>query len=172
MRGQNFLFVGCYQKVSGSKRTASGICLLWSGNTNRILVFCLCGRCKDFFCVVPAAVITVHMKMHIKLSQWGLFQAMCSDHVISWMTMCNIRSHRLCLYYPHKSHFIFAISACTYRELNLLCCPCLSRRDIAVRNVLVASADCVKLGDFGLSRYIEDEEYYKGNRKCWRIKDD
>lgn len=36
-------------------------------------------------------------------------------------------------------------------------------RDIAVRNVLVASPECVKLGDFGLSRYIEDEEYYKGN---------
>lgn len=35
-------------------------------------------------------------------------------------------------------------------------------RDIAVRNVLVASPECVKLGDFGLSRYIEDEEYYKG----------
>ncbi|KPP65100.1 protein-tyrosine kinase 2-beta-like [Scleropages formosus] len=34
-------------------------------------------------------------------------------------------------------------------------------RDIAVRNVLVAAPDCVKLGDFGLSRYIEDEEYYK-----------
>lgn len=37
-------------------------------------------------------------------------------------------------------------------------------RDIAVRNVLVASPECVKLGDFGLSRYIEDEEYYKGER--------
>ncbi|XP_017511303.2 protein-tyrosine kinase 2-beta isoform X4 [Manis javanica] len=36
-------------------------------------------------------------------------------------------------------------------------------RDIAVRNVLVASAECVKLGDFGLSRYIEDEEYYKAS---------
>uniref|UniRef100_A0A8C5B118 non-specific protein-tyrosine kinase n=1 Tax=Gadus morhua TaxID=8049 RepID=A0A8C5B118_GADMO len=36
-------------------------------------------------------------------------------------------------------------------------------RDIAVRNVLVASADCVKLGDFGLSRYIEEEEYYKAS---------
>ncbi|KAM8726490.1 protein tyrosine kinase 2 beta, b isoform 2-T5 [Acanthopagrus schlegelii] len=36
-------------------------------------------------------------------------------------------------------------------------------RDIAVRNVLVASPDCVKLGDFGLSRYIEDEEYYKAS---------
>ncbi|XP_035000504.2 protein tyrosine kinase 2 beta, b isoform X2 [Hippoglossus stenolepis] len=36
-------------------------------------------------------------------------------------------------------------------------------RDIAVRNVLVASQACVKLGDFGLSRYIEDEEYYKAS---------
>ncbi|XP_059354839.1 protein-tyrosine kinase 2-beta-like [Carassius carassius] len=34
-------------------------------------------------------------------------------------------------------------------------------RDIAVRNVLVATPESVKLGDFGLSRYIEDEEYYK-----------
>ncbi|KAJ7988680.1 hypothetical protein DPEC_G00311740 [Dallia pectoralis] len=30
-------------------------------------------------------------------------------------------------------------------------------------NVLVASANCVKLGDFGLSRYIEEEEYYKAS---------
>ncbi|XP_048186357.1 protein-tyrosine kinase 2-beta isoform X3 [Perognathus longimembris pacificus] len=36
-------------------------------------------------------------------------------------------------------------------------------RDIAVRNVLVASPECVKLGDFGLSRYIEDEDYYKAS---------
>ncbi|XP_056872045.1 protein tyrosine kinase 2 beta, b isoform X1 [Takifugu flavidus] len=36
-------------------------------------------------------------------------------------------------------------------------------RDIAVRNILVAAPDCVKLGDFGLSRYIEDEEYYKAS---------
>ncbi|XP_032071772.1 protein-tyrosine kinase 2-beta isoform X2 [Thamnophis elegans] len=36
-------------------------------------------------------------------------------------------------------------------------------RDIAVRNVLVALPECVKLGDFGLSRYIEDDEYYKAS---------
>uniref|UniRef100_A0A8C9TR50 non-specific protein-tyrosine kinase n=2 Tax=Scleropages formosus TaxID=113540 RepID=A0A8C9TR50_SCLFO len=35
-------------------------------------------------------------------------------------------------------------------------------RDIAARNVLVSSTDCVKLGDFGLSRYMEDCSYYKG----------
>ncbi|CAB1413467.1 unnamed protein product [Pleuronectes platessa] len=36
-------------------------------------------------------------------------------------------------------------------------------RDIAVRNVLVKSAECVKLGDFGLSRYIDEQEYYKAS---------
>ncbi|XP_070711842.1 protein-tyrosine kinase 2-beta-like isoform X1 [Pempheris klunzingeri] len=36
-------------------------------------------------------------------------------------------------------------------------------RDIAVRNVLVATPECVKLGDFGLSRYVEEQEYYKAS---------
>uniref|UniRef100_A0A8C8ZH69 non-specific protein-tyrosine kinase n=1 Tax=Prolemur simus TaxID=1328070 RepID=A0A8C8ZH69_PROSS len=40
---------------------------------------------------------------------------------------------------------------------------CRNILDIAVRNILVASPECVKLGDFGLSRYIEDEEYYKAS---------
>lgn len=41
--------------------------------------------------------------------------------------------------------------------------PMLTYRDIAARNVLVSSVDCVMLGDFGLSRYMEDSSYYKGN---------
>ncbi|XP_053743254.1 protein-tyrosine kinase 2-beta-like isoform X2 [Synchiropus splendidus] len=36
-------------------------------------------------------------------------------------------------------------------------------RDIAVRNVLVASPTHVMLGDFGLSRYMDDQEYYKAS---------
>ncbi|KAK3538344.1 hypothetical protein QTP70_035223 [Hemibagrus guttatus] len=43
-------------------------------------------------------------------------------------------------------------------------------RDIAVRNILVAKPDCVKLGDFGLSRYIEEEEYYKASLSRMPIK--
>ncbi|XP_061841137.1 protein-tyrosine kinase 2-beta-like isoform X1 [Nerophis lumbriciformis] len=43
-------------------------------------------------------------------------------------------------------------------------------RDIAVRNILVASPDCVKLGDFGLSRYIDDQDYYKASVSRMPIK--
>uniref|UniRef100_A0A4W3JLG8 Focal adhesion kinase 1 n=1 Tax=Callorhinchus milii TaxID=7868 RepID=A0A4W3JLG8_CALMI len=43
-------------------------------------------------------------------------------------------------------------------------------RDIAARNVLVSSVDCVKLGDFGLSRYMEDSTYYKASKGKLPIK--
>ncbi|XP_061110851.1 focal adhesion kinase 1 isoform X3 [Conger conger] len=43
-------------------------------------------------------------------------------------------------------------------------------RDIAARNVLVSTTDCVKLGDFGLSRYMEDSSYYKASKGKLPIK--
>lgn len=38
-------------------------------------------------------------------------------------------------------------------------------RDIAARNVLVCTPKCVKLADFGLSRWVDDQAYYKGENK-------
>ncbi|KXJ25084.1 focal adhesion kinase 1 isoform X2 [Exaiptasia diaphana] len=43
-------------------------------------------------------------------------------------------------------------------------------RDIAARNVLVCSHKCVKLADFGLSRWIEEQAYYKASKGKLPIK--
>lgn len=43
-------------------------------------------------------------------------------------------------------------------------------RDIAARNVLVSAHDSVKLGDFGLSRWVEEQSYYKASKGKLPIK--
>jgi len=40
-------------------------------------------------------------------------------------------------------------------------------RDIAARNILVCDPQTVKLADFGLSRGLEDGDYYVGKKWVW-----
>lgn len=43
-------------------------------------------------------------------------------------------------------------------------------RDIAARNVLVSTPTCIKLADFGLSRWVEDQSYYTSSKGLLPIK--
>lgn len=43
-------------------------------------------------------------------------------------------------------------------------------RDIAARNVLVTAPDCIKLADFGLSRWLEENDYYVASKGKLPIK--
>ncbi|CAO1301357.1 unnamed protein product [Diamesa serratosioi] len=43
-------------------------------------------------------------------------------------------------------------------------------RDIAARNVLVSTPTCIKLADFGLSRWVEDQSYYTSSKGMLPIK--
>lgn len=43
-------------------------------------------------------------------------------------------------------------------------------RDIAARNVLVSAQNCIKLADFGLSRWVEDQSYYHSSKGMLPIK--
>ena len=44
-------------------------------------------------------------------------------------------------------------------------------RDLAARNVLVATRDLVKISDFGLSRSLDEHNYYKAEAKGkWPLK--
>eukprot|EP00064_Thunnus_orientalis_P016130 superscaffoldBa00003130_g16193 len=56
-----------------------------------------------------------------------------------------------------KEKFLSEAAMAYLEGLNMV------HRDIAVRNILVASSECVKLGDFGLSRYVDDQDYYKAS---------
>uniref|UniRef100_A0A8C4QED1 non-specific protein-tyrosine kinase n=1 Tax=Eptatretus burgeri TaxID=7764 RepID=A0A8C4QED1_EPTBU len=62
--------------------------------------------------------------------------------------------------------YIYQLStALTYLESKKIV-----HRDIAARNVLVSAIDFVKLADFGLSRHMEDDSYYKASKGKLPIK--
>ncbi|KTG03778.1 hypothetical protein cypCar_00007823 [Cyprinus carpio] len=88
-----------------------------------------------------------------------------------WIVMELYQFGELGIYLMENKHKLSTVTMILYclqisKALAYLEGVNMVHRDIAVRNVLVAKPDCVKLGDFGLSRYIEEEEYYKGKTKA------
>lgn len=103
-----------------------------------------------------------------------------------------LRAHtKKCVFYSTDLKFIFMRSIfifyiCSLNRLKLgtllLYCYQLStalsyleskkfvHRDIAARNVLVSSPNCIKLADFGLSRWVEDQSYYHSSKGMLPIK--
>ncbi|XP_041834984.1 protein-tyrosine kinase 2-beta-like [Melanotaenia boesemani] len=112
------------------------------------------------------------------LSEAGLMKHLDHPHIVRligvievdpvWIVMELYEHGELGKYLVEQQYIL---SAATLTLYCLQLCKALAyleglsmvHRDIAVRNVLVASPECVKLGDFGLSRYIDEEEYYKAS---------
>ncbi|CAL9698465.1 unnamed protein product [Knipowitschia caucasica] len=119
------------------------------------------------------------------LSEAGLMSSLSHPHIVRlvgvsyldpvWIVMELVEHGELGQYLVNKQELLsqatltlFSLQIC--KALEYLESLSLVHRDVAVRNVLVASPDCVKLGDFGLSRYVEEEEYYKASMSRMPIK--
>eukprot|EP00794_Sanderia_malayensis_P004749 gene4749-5373_t len=77
-----------------------------------------------------------------------------------------LQNHRLRVELDILCTYIFQLStALSYLENKNFV-----HRDVAARNVLVVSQNTVKLGDFGLSRWMAEQSYYKASKGKLPIK--
>ena len=98
----------------------------------------------------------------------------CSSSPI-WIVMELARHGELRAYLQNNKHRLDLSSLVLFSyqlstALSYLESKHFVHRDIAARNVLVSSHDCVKLADFGLSRWIDNETYYKASKGKLPIK--
>ncbi|XP_036147458.1 uncharacterized protein LOC105833444 isoform X3 [Monomorium pharaonis] len=93
----------------------------------------------------------------------------CSEAPI-WLVMELARLGEMRAYLQSNKHRLDLATLLLYTfqlstALSYLESKKFVHRDIAARNVLVSSYNCVKLADFGLSRWVEDQSYYTAS-KC------
>lgn len=99
----------------------------------------------------------------------------CSDTRPVWIVMELARHGEMRAYLQNNRHRLDLCTLVMYAyqlstALSYLESKKFVHRDIAARNVLVSAHDCVKLGDFGLSRVVEDQSYYKASKGKLPIK--
>ncbi|CAL4066426.1 unnamed protein product [Meganyctiphanes norvegica] len=98
----------------------------------------------------------------------------CSDSPI-WIVMELARFGEMRAYLQNNKERLSLATLVLYAHqlstaLSYLESKKFVHRDIAARNVLVYSHDCVKLADFGLSRWVEEQSYYKASKGKLPIK--
>nr|CAB3265270.1 focal adhesion kinase 1 [Phallusia mammillata] len=98
----------------------------------------------------------------------------CTDHPV-WIVMEFCKYGEMRSYLQTNKHSLDMTMLMTYtHQLSQALCYLEERnfvhRDVAARNILVAQPDCVKLGDFGLSRYMENQNYYTASKGKLPIK--
>uniref|UniRef100_A0A0B6ZXT7 non-specific protein-tyrosine kinase n=1 Tax=Arion vulgaris TaxID=1028688 RepID=A0A0B6ZXT7_9EUPU len=99
----------------------------------------------------------------------------CSDTTPVWLVMELAKHGEMRAYLQNNQHRLDLIMLVLYAHqlstaLSYLESKKFVHRDIAARNVLVCAHDCVKLGDFGLSRWVEEQSYYKASKGKLPIK--
>jgi focal adhesion kinase 1 len=92
----------------------------------------------------------------------------CSDSPI-WIVMELAKHGEMRAFLQNNKHRLDLATLVLYAyqlstALSYLESKKFVHRDIAARNVLVSSHNCVKLADFGLSRWVEDQCYYKASK--------
>lgn len=97
----------------------------------------------------------------------------CSESPI-WIVMELAKHGEMRAYLQNNKHSLDLATLILYAyqlstALSYLESKKFVHRDIAARNVLVSSRDCVKLADFGLSRWLE-QSYYKASKGKLPIK--
>ncbi|CAL1531010.1 unnamed protein product [Lymnaea stagnalis] len=99
----------------------------------------------------------------------------CSDTAPVWIVMELAKHGEMRAYLQNNEQRLDLVMLILYSyqlstALSYLESKKFVHRDIAARNVLVSSHDIVKLGDFGLSRWVEEQSYYKASKGKLPIK--
>ncbi|XP_067937709.1 focal adhesion kinase 1-like isoform X2 [Watersipora subatra] len=98
----------------------------------------------------------------------------CSDRPV-FIVMELARLGEMRAYLQNNQHRLNLVTLLTYSyqlstAISYLESKRFVHRDIAARNVLVSEHKNVKLADFGLSRWVEDQSYYKASKGKLPIK--